>query len=100
MQVRWFNDRDGWLSEGTTVYKHTDQMFIQKPSQNEWNLNIRRISMSFEDAYTCRTADGIVLSRIKLVVESKLQSEHLGDFCVIYRRMSEMTIKLYTYKEK
>ncbi|XP_045216680.1 protein CEPU-1-like [Mercenaria mercenaria] len=70
VNVRWFNKKDGWLTDGNTVYKHPGQIFISKPAPNEWNLHIKRISTSFEDIYTCQTAKGTVLSYIKLAVET------------------------------
>lgn len=68
--VRWFNTKDGWLTEGKNVYKHRGLIYVEKPAPNEWNLRIKTVTMSFEDIYTCKSGGGDVVSSIKLVIET------------------------------
>ncbi|XP_060583044.1 uncharacterized protein LOC132739369, partial [Ruditapes philippinarum] len=69
VNVRWYSDKDGWLTSGTTVYTHHTEIEIMKPAPNEWNLFIKKMTKSFEDTYTCKTDQNEILSLVKVIIE-------------------------------
>ncbi|XP_045216679.2 hemicentin-2-like [Mercenaria mercenaria] len=70
VNVRWFSEKDGWLTSGRIVYKHQNQISVIKPAPNEWNLRIIKVTVAFEDTYTCKTEQGTVIRTVKLIIET------------------------------
>ena len=59
------------VSYGTQVIGDKSKFMITKPVSNEWNLAIRNIVPTDEAVYTCKLDNGEVLTRRRLMVQSK-----------------------------
>ncbi|KAL4231935.1 hypothetical protein ACF0H5_009511 [Mactra antiquata] len=58
------------LTTNNKVHKHNSHLLVDKPSPEEWNLLVSRITKSFTDVYTCRVKQGEILSNVTLIVET------------------------------
>ena len=59
------------VSYGTQVIGDKSKFTITKPVSNEWNLAIRNIVPTDEAVYTCKLDNEEVLTRRRLMVQSK-----------------------------
>ncbi|KAH3794222.1 neural cell adhesion molecule 2-like isoform X1 [Dreissena polymorpha] len=66
--IRWKSSKEGLLTNGMIVYKNTNNLEVQKPTQNDWNLIIKKVDDAFAGDYTCETSTGFVIARWTLEI--------------------------------
>ncbi|KAH3794357.1 lachesin-like [Dreissena polymorpha] len=65
--IRW-RSKEGLLTSGLIVYKHPSNLEVQKPTQHDWNLIIKKVDDTFAVEYTCETSNGTVIARYLLEI--------------------------------
>ncbi|KAH3794364.1 hemicentin-1-like [Dreissena polymorpha] len=64
--IRW-RSKEGILTRGTQVYKQNN-IEVQKPTEYDWNLVIKKADDGFAGNYTCETENGTVIAQYTLEI--------------------------------
>ncbi|KAH3794370.1 hemicentin-2-like isoform X1 [Dreissena polymorpha] len=66
--IRWKLAKEGFLTSGTRIYKHINNIEVQKPTQHDWTLIIKKVDNRFAGVYTCETNTGKIISNYTLEI--------------------------------
>ncbi|XP_052770769.1 protein CEPU-1-like [Mya arenaria] len=68
VSVRRESSKDSFLTSGTRVLKHVNQIEVVKTYKSEWNLFIKSVTDSFAANYTCKADHQVLLSDVQLLI--------------------------------
>ncbi|XP_052222203.1 hemicentin-1-like isoform X2 [Dreissena polymorpha] len=65
--IRW-RSKEGILTSGKKVYKHENNIEVQKPTEYDWTLVIKKADDGLAGNYTCETENGTVIAQYTLEI--------------------------------
>ncbi|KAH3794299.1 hypothetical protein DPMN_147830 [Dreissena polymorpha] len=94
--IRW-RSKEGLLTSGLIVYKHPSNLEVQKPTQHDWNLIIKKVDDTFAGEYTCETSNGKVIARylLEIVEAPRIIPERSSTFHEEFQEGSKPELKCY-----
>ncbi|KAH3794117.1 neurotrimin-like [Dreissena polymorpha] len=94
--IRW-KSKDGLLTSGLVVYKHPSNLEVQKPTQHDWNLIIKKVDDTFAGEYTCETSNEKVIARylLEIVDAPRIIPERSSAFHEEFQEGSTREMKCY-----